>query len=81
MMLFLPAGLGVYMLTNTWLGITQQVLVERYMKARADRDGGIQVKEKTSPGSGPNKDVPKSDDRVATPALLETGKGKARVRG
>jgi YidC/Oxa1 family membrane protein insertase len=81
MMLFLPAGLGVYMLTNTWLGITQQVLVERYMKARADRDGGIQVKEKTSPGSGPKKDVPTSDDRVATPALLETGKGKARVRG
>ena len=82
MMLFLPAGLGVYMLTNTWLGITQQVLVERYMKAKADKgDGGILVKEKTSPGSGPKKDVPKSDDRVAAPALLETGKGKARVRG
>ena len=28
MMLFLPSGLGVYMLTNTWLGIGQQLLVE-----------------------------------------------------
>lgn len=65
MMLFLPAGLGVYMLTNTWLGITQQVLVERYLKARDD--GGIQVREKTQ-----------GDDAKSAPAL---GKGKARVRG
>jgi YidC/Oxa1 family membrane protein insertase len=67
MMLFLPAGLGVYMLTNTWLGIGQQVLVERYLKARGQAAGGIEVKEKT-PG----------DDDKSAPAL---GKGKARVRG
>jgi YidC/Oxa1 family membrane protein insertase len=65
MMLFLPAGLGVYMLTNTWLGIGQQVLVERYLKAK--HDGGIQVREKTQGG-----------DEKSAPAL---GKGKARVRG
>ncbi len=67
MMLVLPAGLGVYMLTNTWLGISQQLLVERYMKAKAASSGTIEVREKT-PGEG---DKP-------TPAL---GKGKARVRG
>lgn len=68
MMLFLPAGLGVYMLTNTWLGIAQQVLVERYMASRNSRDpSGIEVREKTT-GDG---------DKPA-PAL---GKGKARVRG
>lgn len=66
MMLFLPAGLGVYMLTNTWLGISQQVLVERYLKAREQR-GAIEVREK-APG----------DDAKSAPAL---GKGKARVRG
>jgi YidC/Oxa1 family membrane protein insertase len=34
MMLFLPAGLGIYFLTNTWLGIVQQVAVERYYKSQ-----------------------------------------------
>jgi YidC/Oxa1 family membrane protein insertase len=34
MMLFLPAGLGIYFLTNTWLGIVQQVAVERYYKTQ-----------------------------------------------
>jgi YidC/Oxa1 family membrane protein insertase len=29
MMLFLPAALGVYMLTNSVLGITQQLVVEK----------------------------------------------------
>jgi len=67
MMLVLPAGLGVYMLTNTWVGICQQLAVERYMKAKAGSSGTIEVKEKT-PGDG---------DKSA-PAL---GKGKARVRG
>jgi YidC/Oxa1 family membrane protein insertase len=46
MMLFLPAALGLYMLTNSVLGITQQLLVERF----APHDGGnkkgqIEVKE------------------------------------
>jgi len=34
MMLFLPAGLGIYFLTNTWLGILQQFSVERYFKTQ-----------------------------------------------
>ncbi len=68
MMLFLPSGLGVYMLTNTWLGIGQQLLVERYLKARAGGPpGSIEVREKTNGGG----DKP-------IPAL---GKGKARARG
>lgn len=33
-MLFLPAGLGVYFLTNTWLSILQQIAVEKYYKSR-----------------------------------------------
>src|SRR5262249_930948 len=54
MMLFLPAGLGVYMLTNTWLGIGQQLLVERYLKAKSDpgSGSGIAVRDKT-PGAHP----------------------------
>jgi YidC/Oxa1 family membrane protein insertase len=67
MMLFLPAGLGVYMLTNTWLGIGQQLLVERYLKAKANSPGTIEVREKTE-----------GDGGKPTPTL---GKGKARVRG
>jgi len=68
MMLFLPVGLGVYMLTNTWLGIAQQVLVERYLNSRQGAGpSGIEVREKTT-GDG---------DKPA-PAL---GKGKARARG
>jgi YidC/Oxa1 family membrane protein insertase len=67
MMLFLPAGLGVYMLTNTWLGIVQQFLVERYLQRKAASTGVIEVREK-SPG----------DSVKPAPAL---GKGKARVRG
>jgi YidC/Oxa1 family membrane protein insertase len=69
MMLFLPAGLGVYMLTNTWLGITQQVLVERYQKRRGGPGSGIEVREKTS-----------GDDK-AMRSLPALGKGKARARG
>jgi YidC/Oxa1 family membrane protein insertase len=70
MMLFLPAGLGVYMLTNSVLAIGQQLLVERYLKGNGG--GGspsaqIEVREKSS-GDG---DRPK-------PAL---GKGKASARG
>ncbi len=67
MMLFLPAGLGVYMLTNTWLGIGQQLLVERYLKAKSSSPGTIEVREKTEGGGG-----------KPTATL---GKGKARVRG
>lgn len=68
MMLFLPAGLGVYMLTNSLLAIAQQLVVERYLKSHPPAGGsGIEVREKSSGGG----------DKPA-PAL---GKGKARARG
>jgi YidC/Oxa1 family membrane protein insertase len=67
MMLFLPAGLGVYMVTNSVLAIGQQVLVERYLKRTAGQGPGIEVREKPSGGGG-----------KPAPAL---GKGKARARG
>jgi YidC/Oxa1 family membrane protein insertase len=40
-MLFLPAGLGIYMFTNSLLGIAQQQIVERHVRhTLADRKGG-----------------------------------------
>lgn len=53
MMLFLPAALGVYMMTNSLLGIVQQTLVEQYAKRAIAQEsaGQIVVKEKTSAGS------------------------------
>lgn len=46
MMLFLPAALGVYMLTNSVLGITQQLVVERIAPRNAPgkKSGDITVK-------------------------------------
>ncbi len=67
MMLFLPAGLGVYMVTNSVLAIGQQLLVERWLKGNAATPGQIEVREKSS-----------GDGGKPTPAL---GKGKARARG
>jgi YidC/Oxa1 family membrane protein insertase len=49
MMLFLPAALGVYMLTNSLLGIGQQLAVER-IAPRDKGPGEIVVKEKGTPG-------------------------------
>ncbi|APR79573.1 Inner membrane protein translocase component YidC, long form [Minicystis rosea] len=47
MMLFLPVGLGVYMLTNSLLAIAQQLLVERYLKTHEPAGSGrIEVREK-----------------------------------
>jgi YidC/Oxa1 family membrane protein insertase len=66
MMLFLPAALGVYMLTNSVLGITQQLVIERI----APRNG--------PPGSPTDitvKPVNKSDG----PRSGSFGKEKARV--
>jgi YidC/Oxa1 family membrane protein insertase len=48
MMLFLPAALGVYMLTNSALGIAQQLVVERI----APRNAPLSVKESPPPVSG-----------------------------
>jgi YidC/Oxa1 family membrane protein insertase len=66
MMLFLPAALGVYMLTNSVLGITQQLVIERIAPRNAPPGAptDITVKQK------------KSDDE---PLRGTFGKGKARV--
>lgn len=64
MMLFLPAALGVYMLTNSLLGITQQLVTEKlYPRA---------------PAPAPAAPEKKKDGKAAvTAAALR--KGKARV--
>jgi len=55
-MLFLPAGLGVYMFTNSVLAITQQWAVERHAKrSAAGRAAGqiaVKVKDEGRGGSG-----------------------------
>jgi YidC/Oxa1 family membrane protein insertase len=65
MMFFLPAGLGVYMLTNTWLGIIQQFLVERWVQSKVAAPARIEVREV-------------DEDTASKPAMK--GKGK-RARG
>ena len=62
MMLFLPAALGVYMLTNSVLGIVQQLAVERFAPSGGPKKG--------SAGSGiVVEEVPATK--------VELGKGKA----
>lgn len=70
MMLFLPAALGVYMLTNSILGIGQQLVLERV--APSSKGGGkdIVVKQKGETSKGPGGDKSLGND---------FGKGKARV--
>lgn len=53
MMLFLPSGLGVYILTNSVLGIVQQQIVERL--APSAPSGGIGVKEKSPDDETPQE--------------------------
>jgi len=56
MMLFLPAALGVYMLTNSVLGIAQQVAIEQFSPKSAGTPKGkndIEVRE-ASGGAGSN---------------------------
>jgi YidC/Oxa1 family membrane protein insertase len=80
MMLFLPAALGVYMLTNSMLGIAQQLAVEQ-IAPRGDNKKDIVVKVKGPPpgdkGGGNKKTA------LARGGANETGeglgKGKARV--
>jgi YidC/Oxa1 family membrane protein insertase len=79
MMLFLPAGLGVYMITNTWLGIGQQVAVERWMKGKLQTTAprAIEVREKTTAGD-PGKTAAKDeaadrDDAKAAKSVADEG--------
>ena len=50
MMLFLPAALGVYMLTNSILGIVQQLAVERIAPRNTSKEIVVTQKGSTGPG-------------------------------
>ncbi len=67
MMLFLPAALGVYMLTNSILGITQQLAVEKIFP----RAGG--------PGGPAGAEIVVKSDNKGAPQSAALRKGKARV--
>jgi YidC/Oxa1 family membrane protein insertase len=72
MMLFLPAALGIYMLTNSVLGITQQLVVEKlFPRSGAPPTGGTSVVSAAKPSSS------NRDSGPTTAASLR--KGKARV--
>jgi YidC/Oxa1 family membrane protein insertase len=71
MMLFLPAGLGIYMLTNSVLGIVQQQIVERV----APRSNDIKVREKDD-AEGKDQSGKKGEPRKLSstvPAKLKGG--------
>jgi YidC/Oxa1 family membrane protein insertase len=74
-MLFLPAGLGVYMFTNGVLGILQQQGVEWHARRSLKRDKGsinVEVVSDTSkPGKGKLTPKGKVEDRP------QLGNGKA----
>lgn len=75
MMLFLPAALGVYMLTNSVLGIVQQLVVERLAPRNGSRD--IVVKESTAETRGGSAQSATDGGSSVPPSRF--GKGKARV--
>jgi YidC/Oxa1 family membrane protein insertase len=80
-MLFLPAGLGVYMFTNSVLGILQQQAVEWHARRTSSGGGGGDIKVKFKeeqeprPGAKPGKSR-KGDAKLANDSAL-LGKGKA----
>ena len=69
MMLFLPAALGVYMMTNSLLGIGQQLAVEKLAPRGPSNE--ITVKQVSKPTDKTSKS--------SRPPAGELGKGKARV--
>ena len=73
MMLFLPAALGVYMLTNSLLGITQQLVTEKLYPRAGGPGAGATAKS----GDIVVKRADKDDKSPAGAAALR--KGKARV--
>jgi YidC/Oxa1 family membrane protein insertase len=79
MMLFLPAALGVYMLTNSLLGITQQVVTQRlFPNIGAPGGGGKAAAAGKDIVVTPDKKYDKNkSERAATAGALR--KGKARV--
>ncbi len=77
MMLFLPAALGVYMLTNSLLGITQQLVMEKVFPRAGDPPGapGKSGQRRAGALAEANK-AGKGEGAASLPALR---KGKARV--
>ena len=75
MMLFLPAALGIYMFTNSVLGITQQLVIEKLFPRAGPPSGGSKIvsADKSQKKDGSNT----RDSGATTPAALR--KGKARV--
>jgi YidC/Oxa1 family membrane protein insertase len=74
MMLFLPAALGVYMLTNSLLGITQQLVTQRLFPNIGSSGGGKDIVVTADKKSDKKQN---KNDGAATAAALR--KGKARV--
>jgi YidC/Oxa1 family membrane protein insertase len=74
MMLFLPAALGIYMFTNSVLGITQQLVIEKVLaRSGPSAAGGGTAAPETQAKNESNK----RDQGPGTAAALR--KGKARV--
>jgi YidC/Oxa1 family membrane protein insertase len=69
MMLFLPAALGVYMITNSFLNIGQQLLIEQISPRSQNK--------KSAPGKG--EIVVKSADDSGDSSGKSLRRGKARV--
>jgi YidC/Oxa1 family membrane protein insertase len=74
MMLFLPAALGVYMLTNSLLGITQQLVTQRLFPNIGSSGGGKDIVVTADKKSDKKQN---KNEGAATAAALR--KGKARV--
>jgi YidC/Oxa1 family membrane protein insertase len=86
MMLFLPAALGVYMLTNSLLGITQQVVTQKLFpnvgapKADAGKDIVVRPEgRKTADRSGTGGDDKRKGEGAGAATAATLRKGKARV--
>ncbi len=59
-MLFLPAGLGVYMFTNSLLGILQQQVVERHVQKSLNQPKAEPAQESQPTGKGSKRKVKRS---------------------
>lgn len=80
-MLFLPAGLGVYMFTNSVLAITQQMAVERFSKRSSGGRGagsiGVKVKGESLETARKNEKKTKRDagSKESSSSRLLSGEG------
>jgi YidC/Oxa1 family membrane protein insertase len=92
MNIFLPAGIGVYWMTNTFLSIGQQLLVERWVQAKlkstsgasssgasGGKGDGIVVREKPAKNKE-DSEATAAETSVSAKSVPQLGKGKARAR-